>query len=75
MGLLILEKKDYASKHDEVRLSADSAEVNHMRNQAALSSALAEAKRREDNLKKALGVEKECVANVSLSLLMFSCIY
>ncbi|XP_021757469.1 protein CROWDED NUCLEI 4-like isoform X2 [Chenopodium quinoa] len=68
MGLLILEKKDYASKHDEVRLSADSAEVNHMRNQAALSSALAEAKRREDNLKKALGVEKECVANIEKAL-------
>lgn len=71
MGLLILERKDHASKHEEVRFSADSAEVKHMRNQAALSSALVEARKREDNLKKALGVEKECVANVSPSYICF----
>ena len=67
MGLLILERKDYASKYEESRLSVESIEVKHMRDQAALTSALAEARKREDNLKKALGVEKECVVNVSLT--------
>jgi len=66
MGLLILERKDYASKYEEARLSAESTEVTRLCDQAALSYALAEVKKREDNLKKALGVEKECVANVSL---------
>lgn len=68
MGLLIMERKDFASKYEEAKLSADSAEVNHLRDQAALTSALAEAKKREDNLKKALGVEKECVANIEKAL-------
>lgn len=68
MGLLILERKDYAAKYEEARLSAESAEVTRMRDQAALSSGLAEAKKREDNLKKALGIEKECVANIEKAL-------
>lgn len=66
MGLLILERKDFATKYEEGRLSSETTEVSHMRDRAALSSALAEARKREDNLKKALGVEKECVANVSV---------
>ncbi|XP_057528538.1 protein CROWDED NUCLEI 4 isoform X2 [Amaranthus tricolor] len=68
MGLLILERKDYASKYEESRLSVESIEVKHMRDQAALTSALAEARKREDNLKKALGVEKECVVNLEKAL-------
>ncbi|KAL2905554.1 Protein CROWDED NUCLEI 4 [Bienertia sinuspersici] len=68
MGLLILERKDYASKYDEARLSSETYEVSHMRDQAALSSVLAEVRKREDNLKKALGVEKECVANLEKAL-------
>lgn len=67
MGLLILERKDYASKYEESRFSVESIEVKHMRDQSALTSALVEARKREDNLKKALGVEKECVVNVSLT--------
>lgn len=68
MGLLILERKDYATKYEEGRLSSETTEVNHMRDRAALTSALAEARKREDNLKKALGVEKECVANIEKAL-------
>ncbi|KAL9245972.1 hypothetical protein vseg_019562 [Gypsophila vaccaria] len=68
MGLLILEKKDSASKYDEAVLSAEKAEVRHMREQAALLSAIAEARKREDSLRKALGVEKECVANIEKAL-------
>ncbi|KAH9609023.1 hypothetical protein KSS87_004031 [Heliosperma pusillum] len=68
MGLLIMEKKDSASNYDEVRLSAEKAEVKHLREKATLSSALSEARKREDNLKKALGVEKQCVADVEKAL-------
>ncbi|KAL8130513.1 hypothetical protein V2J09_019668 [Rumex salicifolius] len=68
MGLLILERKDWQSKYDEAKLSLESSSVYQKRDQAAISSAIAEAKKREDNLKKALGIEKECVANLEKAL-------
>ncbi|XP_057951774.1 protein CROWDED NUCLEI 4 isoform X1 [Malania oleifera] len=68
MGLLILERKEWASKHEQVKSSAESAELRYKCEQAAHSSALAEAKKREDSLKKALGVEKECIANIEKTL-------
>ncbi|CAL5366611.1 unnamed protein product [Camellia sinensis] len=61
MGLLILERKEWISKNEQVKSSAESAELIYKRDQAAHSSALAEAKKREENLKKALGIEKECI--------------
>ena len=64
MGLLILERKELASKYEQIKASSEASEVMHKRDQAAHISALAEAKKREDGLKKALGVEKECIANV-----------
>ncbi|XP_028109126.1 protein CROWDED NUCLEI 4-like [Camellia sinensis] len=69
MGLLILERKEWISKNEQVKSSAESAELIYKRDQAAHSSALAEAKTREENLKKALGIEKECVvANIEKAL-------
>lgn len=64
MGLLLLERKEWATKYEKVKASVDSAEILQRRDQAAHLSALAESKKREDSLKKALGVEKECIANV-----------
>lgn len=64
MGLLILEKKEWVSKLDQMKATIELAELNYKREQAAHASDLAEAKKREDALKKALGIEKECVANV-----------
>ncbi|WCJ32079.1 branched-chain amino acid aminotransferase 5 / branched-chain amino acid transaminase 5 (BCAT5) [Euphorbia peplus] len=64
MGLLILEKKDLAANYDQVKSSSETADLMHKRELAALKSGLAEARRREDNLKKALGVEKECIASI-----------
>ena len=66
MGLLILERKEWESKNEQIKASAESAELMYRRDKAAHASALAEAKKREENLKKALGVEKECVAHVCL---------
>ncbi|XP_042484737.1 protein CROWDED NUCLEI 4-like [Macadamia integrifolia] len=68
MGLLILERKEWVSKYEQVKASADAAEINHKREQAARSTALAEAMFREETLKKALGVEKECIANIEKTL-------
>ncbi|XP_043714451.1 protein CROWDED NUCLEI 4-like [Telopea speciosissima] len=68
MGLLILERKEWVSKYEEVKAAADAAEINYKREQAARSTALAEARIREESLKKALGVEKECIANIEKTL-------
>lgn len=65
MGLLILERKELATKYEQIKASAEAAEIVHKRDQAAHLSAMAEAKRREESLKKSLGVEKECIASVS----------
>lgn len=65
MGLLILERKEWASKYEQIKTDVESAEIAYKRDQSMHSSALAEARKREDSLKKALGIEKECIANVS----------
>ncbi|KAG0446750.1 hypothetical protein HPP92_028664 [Vanilla planifolia] len=41
----------------------DSADIMYRHDKAANLAALAEAKKREENLKKALGIEKECLLN------------
>lgn len=66
MGLLILEQKELTSKYEQAKASAEAAELKYKRNQAAHASALAEARKREETLKKSLGVEKECIASVSV---------
>ncbi|PPD80868.1 hypothetical protein GOBAR_DD22193 [Gossypium barbadense] len=68
MGLLTLEREELASKYEEIKASAEATELMHKRDQAAHISALAEAKKREDGLKKALGVEKECLASIEKAL-------
>ncbi|XP_052196996.1 protein CROWDED NUCLEI 4 isoform X1 [Diospyros lotus] len=68
MGLLILEKKQLVSKYEEIKASAESTELMYKREQAARASALAEARKREENLRKTLGIEKECIANIEKAL-------
>ncbi|KDP32126.1 hypothetical protein JCGZ_12587 [Jatropha curcas] len=68
MGLLLLERKEFTLKYEQIKDSAESAELMHKRDQAAHLSALAEARKREENLKKALGVEKECIASIEKTL-------
>lgn len=64
MGLLILEKKELASKYEQIKASAEAAELLQKHDQASHLSAIAEARKREESLKKTLGVEKECIASV-----------
>ncbi|XP_038701948.1 protein CROWDED NUCLEI 4-like isoform X2 [Tripterygium wilfordii] len=68
MGLLILEKNVLTSKNGQIKTSVDAIEVIHRRDQAANVSALAEARKREESLKKALGIEKECIASIEKAL-------
>ncbi|XP_058006227.1 protein CROWDED NUCLEI 4-like [Hevea brasiliensis] len=68
MGLLILERNDFTSKFEQIKASSEAAELKQKRDQAAHLSALAEARKREESLKKALGVEKECMTSIEKAL-------
>ncbi|KAI3416842.1 uncharacterized protein J3R85_015012 [Psidium guajava] len=68
MGLLILEQKEHTSKYEQAKASAEAAELKYKRNQAAHVSVQAEARKREEALRKSLGVEKECIASLEKTL-------
>ncbi|CAA3011413.1 Hypothetical predicted protein [Olea europaea subsp. europaea] len=65
MGLLILEKKEWVSNYEQAK-TATELKLKH--EQATHTSNLANARKREDSLKKAVGIEKECVKNIEKSL-------
>ncbi|XP_004288287.1 PREDICTED: putative nuclear matrix constituent protein 1-like protein [Fragaria vesca subsp. vesca] len=68
MGLLILEKKRLNAEYEKLKASSETAELRYNREQAAHASALAEARKREERLKKAVGVKEECIASIEKSM-------
>ncbi|KAL2646976.1 hypothetical protein AAZV13_05G088700 [Glycine max] len=68
MGLLILEKKDLASKYEQVKALAESSELMHKHDSAMNKSALTESRKREESLKKTVSVKDACIASLEKAL-------
>ncbi|GJS68767.1 protein crowded nuclei 4, partial [Tanacetum coccineum] len=65
---LTLEKKEWVANYEQMRSNANISELALKRDCAAHVAALAEAKKSEEGLKKALRIEKECVSNIEKAL-------
>lgn len=73
MGILLMEKNEWASKHEEITQALAETHELLKREKSAHHIVLAEAERREENLRNGLGVEQQCVADVRYTFLCKIC--